>query len=402
MAGYRRIKNVVTSEDGEPNVIVGQEGLKVPSAVAKLAAGPSVKRADGHNARSIPNKEGKLMAGQVTKLTGVPASKLRHYEGMGLLTPECTGIGVSNNRRLYGVQDLERLQAVLTLAEYEFGLSEIKQILDDESVDLYGVIARKLEELKRKEARLRALILFAKFVDMTDDADLIQGLACGPASLDGFADLARELPDYEQAMQRLDAYSEEEAAVALERVAAAIAALVLLDEIEGFAGVEAAMDAFFGWWSEFVAPAEELGYLGFWAIFEDHSLVAEYVETIGRAGDAATLQMLAFFVMLARFMKANDVLICEIAQLADSDVVAAIDLAYDLIAAAGIAWLGTKGAREVPSDALAALCFSLLVFADRALEDEWLRAYLGLEGTISCDSETLASTLRVIDVMCGE
>lgn len=402
MAGYRRIKNVVTSEDGEPNVIVGQEGLKVPSAVAKLAAGPSVKRADGHNARLAPNKEGKLMAGQVTKLTGVPASKLRHYEGMGLLTPECTGIGVSNNRRLYGVQDLERLQAVLTLTEYEFGLSEIKQILDDESIDLYEAIARKLEELKRKEARLRALILFAKFVDMTDDADLIEGLACGPASLDGFADLARELPDYEQAMQRLDAYSEEEAAVALERVAAAIAALVLLDEIEGFAGVEAAMDAFFGWWSEFVAPAEELGYLGFWAIFEDHSLVAEYVETIGRAGDAATLQMLAFFVMLARFMKANDVLICEIAQLADSDVVAAIDLAYDLIAAAGIAWLGTKGAREVPSDALAALCFSLLVFADRALEDEWLRAYLGLEGAISCDSEALASTLRVIDVMCGE
>jgi len=402
MASYRRIKNVVTSEDGEPNVIVGQERLKVPSAVAKLAAGPSVKRADGHNARSIPNKEGKLMAGQVTKLTGVPASKLRHYEGMGLLTPECTGIGVSNNRRLYGVQDLERLQAVLTLAEYEFGLSEIKQILDDESIDLYEAIARKLEELKRKEARLRALILFAKFVDMTDDADLIEGLACGPASLDVFADLARELPDYEQAMQRLDAYSEEEAAVALERVAAAIDALVLLDEVEGFAGVKAAMDAFFGWWSEFVAPAEELGYLGFWAIFEDHSLVAEYVETIGRAGDAATLQMLAFFVMLARFMKANDALICEIAQLADSDVVAAIDLAYDLIAAAGIAWLGTKGAREVPSDALAALCFSLLVFADRALEDEWLRAYLGLEGAISCDSETLASTLRVIDVMCSE
>lgn len=402
MAGYRRIKNVVTSEDGEPNVIVAQEGLKVPSANAKLAAESSAKRADGRNARLAPNKEGKLMAGQVTKLTGVPASKLRHYEGMGLLTPECTGIGVSNNRRLYGVQDLERLQAVLTLAEYEFGLSEIKQILDDESIDLYEAIARKLEELKRKEARLRALILFAKFVDMTDDADLIEGLACGPASLDGFADLARELPDYEQAMQRLDAYSEEEAAVALERVAAAIAALVLLDEIEGFAGVEAAMDAFFSWWSEFVAPAEELGYLGFWAIFEDHSLVAEYVETIGRTGDAATLQMLAFFVMLARFMKANDALICEIAQLADSDVIAAIDLAYDLIAAAGIAWLGTKGAREVPSDALAALCFSLLVFADRALEDEWLRAYLGLEGAISCDSEALASTLRVIDVMCSE
>lgn len=402
MAGYRRIKNAIAAENGEASIIIGQEGLKVPSAVANLAAGPSAKCADDHNARLAPNKEEKLTAGQVTKLTGVPASKLRHYEEKGLLTPECTGKGVSNNRRLYGVQDLERLQAALTLAEYEFGLSEIKQILDDESIDLYGAIARKLEELKRKEARLRALILFAKFVDMTDDADLIEGLACGPASLDGFADLARTLPAYEQAMQRLDAYSEEEVALALKRVAAVIDALVLLDEVEGFAGVKAAMDAFFSWWSEFVAPAEELGYLGFWAIFEDHSLVAEYVETIGRAGDAATLQMLAFFVMLARFMKANDVLICEIAQLADSDVVAAIDLAYDLIAAAGIAWLGTKGTREVPGDTLAALCFSLLVFADHALEDEWLRAYLGLEGAISCDGEALASTLRVIDVMCGE
>lgn len=247
MAGYRRIKNAVAAEDGEASIIIAQEGLKVPSANAKLAAESSAKRADGRNARLAPNKEGKLMAGQVTKLTGVPASKLRHYEGMGLLTPECTGIGVSNNRRLYGVQDLERLQAVLTLAEYEFGLSEIKQILDDESIDLYGAIARKLEELKRKEARLRALILFAKFVDMTDDADLIQGLACGPASLDGFADLARTLPAYEQAMQRLDAYSEEEAALALKRVAAVIDALVLLDEVEGFAGVKAAVDAFFSW-----------------------------------------------------------------------------------------------------------------------------------------------------------
>lgn len=402
MAGYRRIKNAVAAEDGAADIIIGQEGLKVPSMDAELAARSSTGRTDGRSEGLAPNKEEKLTAGQITKLTGVPATKLRYYEEKGLLAPECTGKGVANNRRLYGVQDLERLQAVLTLAEYEFGLSEIKQILDDESIDLYGAIAHKLEELKRKEARLRALILFAKFIDITDDADLIEGLACGPASLDGFADLARALPGYEQAMQRLDAYSEEEAALALERVAAAIDALVLLDEVEGFTGVEAAMDAFFDWWSEFVALAEELGYLGFWAIFEDHSLVAEYVETIGGAGDAATLQMLAFFVMLARFIRANDVLICEIAQLADSDVVAAIDLAYDLIAAAGIAWLGTEGAREVPGDALAALCFSLLVFADRTLEDEWLRAYLGLEGAISCDSEALASALRVIDVMCGE
>ena len=43
MAGYRRIKNAVAAENGETSIIVGREGLKVPSAVANLAAGPSAR-----------------------------------------------------------------------------------------------------------------------------------------------------------------------------------------------------------------------------------------------------------------------------------------------------------------------------------------------------------------------
>lgn len=35
MAGYRRIKNAVAAENGEASIIIGQEGLKVPSADAK-------------------------------------------------------------------------------------------------------------------------------------------------------------------------------------------------------------------------------------------------------------------------------------------------------------------------------------------------------------------------------
>ena len=389
MAGYRRIKNEVAAEDGEASVIIGQEGARVPSADAKLTAG------------------------QVEKLTGVPRTKLRYYDEQGVLCPERTGEGVSNNRKLYGAEDLERLQAILTLAEYRFELGEIRQILDDENVDLYEAIAQKLAELKRQEARLRALILFAKFVDITDDADLIEGLACGPASLDGFADLARELPSYEQAMLRLDAYGEEEAATALAQVGDAIDALVLLDEVEGFAGVEAAMDAFFAWWSDFVAPAEELGYLGFWAVFEDQGLIVEYVETLGGAGDAATVQMLAFFVMLVRFMRTNDALIYEVARLADGDVVAAVERARELIAAAGALWLGSAHVARmtsseasddagVPEEVLAELCYSLLVFVEGVLEDEWLRAYLGVDRGISSTVSTIESALRVIDVLCGE
>ena len=389
MAVYRRVKNNVTSENGDTSIIIGQEGLSVPSGEAKLTVG------------------------QVEKLTGVPRSKMRYYDAQGLLCPERTGEGKSNNRKLYGADDLGRLQAILTLAEYRFDLNEIKQILDGNEGDLYEAIALKLAELKREEARLRALVLFAKFVVITDDADLIEGLACGPASLDGLADLARELPVYDRAMQRLDAYGEEEAASALERVGAVVDALMLLDEVEGFAGVEKALDAFFCWWDDFVAPAENLGYLGFWAVFEDQGLIAEYVEAIGGPGDAATLQMIAFFVTLARFIRANDALISKIAQLASDDVVAAVEHARVLIARARIALLGAPEAAAstssegrldevLPDEMLADFCYLLLVFVARTLEDEWLCVYLGIDQEISSDAETIESSLRVIDIMGGK
>lgn len=381
MAGYHRIKNTVTSEDGEMSVIIGQEGVSVPSGDAKLTVG------------------------QVEKLTGVPATKLRYYDKEGLLCPERTGEGKANNRKLYGVDDLERLQAILTLAEYRFGLSEIKQILDGHEIDLYEAIALKLAELKREEARLRALNLFARFVAITDDVNLIESLSCGPASLDSFADLARELPVYTHAIERLDAYNEEAAANALERVADVVGALVLLDEVKGFAGIEEVADAFFAWWSDFVVPVDELGYLGFWAVFEDQGLIAEYVEAIGDAGDAATLQMLAFFVTLVRFVRTNDALICEIARLADSDVVAAVERARELIAAARVVLLGAPGAsanEELADEIQAALCYSLLVFVKRVFEDEWLCTYLGVGQEISSDIDTIERVLRVVDVLCDE
>lgn len=381
MAGYRRIKNIVTSKDGEMSVIIRQEGVSVPSDGAKLTVG------------------------QVEKLTGVPKTKLRYYDKEGLLCPERTGEDKANNRKLYGVDDLGRLQAILTLAEYCFDLSEIKQILDGSECDLYETIATKLVALKREEARLRALNLFARFVDITDDTDLIEGLACGPASLDSFADLARELPVYTRTIECLDTWSEEEAASALECVAGVVDALMLLDEVQGFAGVEEAMDAFFAWWSDFVVPAEELGYLGFWAVFEDQGLIAEYVESICRAGDAVTLQMLAFFVTLVRFVRSNDMLICEIARLADSDVVAAVERARELIEAARVALLGVPEAsadEEISSEILAALCYSLLVFIARVFEDKWLCSYLGVDQEISSDIGTIERVLRVVDVLCGE
>ena len=70
MAGYRRTKTKVVSETGESSVIIGEEGVKVPSG------------------------ETKLTVGQVEELTGVSRTTLRYYDKIGLLCPERTGKGV--------------------------------------------------------------------------------------------------------------------------------------------------------------------------------------------------------------------------------------------------------------------------------------------------------------------
>lgn len=376
MAGYRRTKTKVVSETGESSVIIGEEGVKVPSG------------------------ETKLTVGQVEELTGVSRTTLRYYDKIGLLCPERTGKGVANDRKLYGVDDLGRLQAIEVFSEYRFSLDEIANILDGDDDELYEAIVSKLEDLKRQEARLRSLILFAQFVAITD-TDLIEGLACGPGTLDEMADLAREASPYERAMCKLDAYEDDEALFSLKQAADVIRMVAMLDEGRGFAGVDEALAAFFAWWDDFVLPAAELGYLGFWAVFEDQGLIAEYVEKIGVPGDAATLQMLAFFVLMVRFAKASDLLIAEIAQLAESDIVAAMDRASELTRAAGIALLGTEEGEAASSEVLAELGFSILRFLVGILENESLCAYLGLDEGIAVGIEETENALRVIDVMCS-
>lgn len=130
MAGYKLTKTHVVSETGEASIITGREGLAIPTADTYLTVG------------------------QVEKLTGIKESRLRHYDRIGLLCPARSGEGIANNRKLYGVEDLARLQAIVTLSAYQFSLEEIKAILDDGISDIEVLIQTKIEALKRQEGRL--------------------------------------------------------------------------------------------------------------------------------------------------------------------------------------------------------------------------------------------------------
>lgn len=373
MAGYRRAKVAVVSEAGKESVIVGPKGVKVPSGSEKLTVS------------------------EVEKLTGTSKETLRFYDQKGLLCPERTGEYASNNRKLYGPEDLERLQAIQTLRAYSFTLREIEQILDGE-VDIYDVMSAKLTELRRQEARLRALVLFAHFVDLADN-DLIEGLANGPYDIEALAETARANPMYEEALQRLDSYSEEEAARALDDLGAIADSLMSLDEARGFKGVERLIDRLFDWWDSFVVPVEKIGYLGFWVLFEDHGLIPEYIESRGQAGDAGFMQMFAFFVLMTRLMKRNDLLISDIALLAGKDVVAALDESQQLVSAISSALLGTEYVEFASESELAYITCSALDLMEGIVGDFRLKDSLGLNDILSIDEDALEKVMQVVDLM---
>lgn len=64
--------------------------------------------------------------GQLARLSGVTSRTLRHYDSIGLLTPVGTAPG---GRRLYGRDELVRLQQVLVLRELGVDLASIGRIV---------------------------------------------------------------------------------------------------------------------------------------------------------------------------------------------------------------------------------------------------------------------------------
>jgi DNA-binding transcriptional MerR regulator len=87
--------------------------------------------------------------GDLARLSGVTTRTLRHYDAIGLLRPVGVGAG---GRRLYGRDELLRLQQVLVLRELDVDLATVARILDPAGVE----DPRRVELLRAHHDRLVA------------------------------------------------------------------------------------------------------------------------------------------------------------------------------------------------------------------------------------------------------
>lgn len=100
-----------------------------------------------------------LTVNEVSKLTGVSVRSLHHYDAIGLLKPaKVTQAGY----RLYGDDELQRLQSILLFRELQFPLKQIKTILDSPDFDWKEALAQQIVLLELQLKHTQKLISFAR------------------------------------------------------------------------------------------------------------------------------------------------------------------------------------------------------------------------------------------------
>jgi len=92
---------------------------------------------------------------KLSKISGASARTLRYYDEIGLLKPIRVA---SSGYRIYGQDEVDRLQQILFYRELDFSLGSIKELLSMPDFDREKAFLSHLDELNKKRERLDALI----------------------------------------------------------------------------------------------------------------------------------------------------------------------------------------------------------------------------------------------------
>lgn len=88
---------------------------------------------------------------EVTKQTGITVRTMRYYDQIGLLHPADKTEG---GHRLYGEEEIKKLQEIQFLKTLGFGLQEIKEMLADENRNWFVGLQNQLSYISKEKERL--------------------------------------------------------------------------------------------------------------------------------------------------------------------------------------------------------------------------------------------------------
>lgn len=93
--------------------------------------------------------------GGLAQHAGISKRTLRYYDEIGLLRPKKTS---KAGYRLYGVDEVNRLQQILFFRELDFDLETIRTILDDPQFDRIQALKEHMQHLVEKQRHIETLL----------------------------------------------------------------------------------------------------------------------------------------------------------------------------------------------------------------------------------------------------
>lgn len=138
------------------------------------------------------NKKQVMQIGDFAQKAGVSVRAIRYYEELGLIRPESHSNG---GFRLYGHENLKRLQVINFLKDLGLSLTEIRQILlakkpsggDRQTVEFLlkifaeklNLVESRLENLNRMKDELARAIKILRSCESCDHKVLLDAMCCG-------------------------------------------------------------------------------------------------------------------------------------------------------------------------------------------------------------------------------
>jgi DNA-binding transcriptional MerR regulator len=124
---------------------------------------------------------------EVAELSGVSIRALHHYDAIGLLAPSFRSAA---GYRLYGADDLLRLQQILIGRELGLSLEDIRRSLDDPSFDRRRALLEQREALRRRVQHtaemIKAIDSAIAVIDSSHDAEIVEQVCDAPRSGEAF------------------------------------------------------------------------------------------------------------------------------------------------------------------------------------------------------------------------
>ncbi len=96
-----------------------------------------------------------LKVGTLAQETGLTVRTLHYYEEKGLLKPAHRS---EKGYRLYGIEEVQRLQQILSLQQLGFPLDEIRMLLDQEDYSLQRVLELHMLKVREKVVQQQQLL----------------------------------------------------------------------------------------------------------------------------------------------------------------------------------------------------------------------------------------------------